>query len=392
MTNHVSMHVDRRPMLVGVAIAAALVTACEKPAAVAPQPPEVYVAPVVQQDVPEYLDLVGQTAGFQDVEIRARVEGFLQSVNFREGSFVRKGDLLYQIDPKPLEAALAEANAGLATDRARLAKADNDVARYTPLVAKQAVSQRELDDARANQNAMRSQVEAAQAVVSKATLDLGYTKIFSPISGLVGTTQVKPGALVGRGESTLLTTVSLIDPIIFRVAITEADYLRIIKRDPTRAGQEGKASGVQLTLADGTTHPETGKIGPVERAVNASTGTLGVQFYFPNPHAVLRPGQYGRARVLLDTRAGALLVPQRAVQELQNLYSVAIVGDDGKVTFHNVKVGPRVDTLWVIEEGVKPGDKVVAEGLQALRDGMTVRTKPMPPQGSETKAESGEAK
>jgi len=392
VTNHVSMHVDRRPMLVGVAIAAALVTACEKPAAVAPQPPEVYVAPVVQQDVPEYLDLVGQTAGFQDVEIRARVEGFLQSVNFREGSFVRKGDLLYQIDPKPLEAALAEANAGLATDRARLAKADNDVARYTPLVAKQAVSQRELDDARANQNAMRSQVEAAQAVVSKATLDLGYTKIFSPISGLVGTTQVKPGALVGRGESTLLTTVSLIDPIIFRVAITEADYLRIIKRDPTRAGQEGKASGVQLTLADGTTHPETGKIGPVERAVNASTGTLGVQFYFPNPHAVLRPGQYGRARVLLDTRPGALLVPQRAVQELQNLYSVAIVGDDGKVTFHNVKVGPRVDTLWVIEEGVKPGDKVVAEGLQALRDGMTVRTKPMPPQGSETKAESGEAK
>jgi len=379
-------------MLVGVAIAAALVTACEKPAAVAPQPPEVYVAPVVQQDVPEYLDLVGQTAGFQDVEIRARVEGFLQSVNFREGSFVRKGDLLYQIDPKPLEAALAEANAGLATDRARLAKADNDVARYTPLVAKQAVSQRELDDARANQNAMRSQVEAAQAVVSKATLDLGYTKIFSPISGLVGTTQVKPGALVGRGESTLLTTVSLIDPIIFRVAITEADYLRIIKRDPTRAGQEGKASGVQLTLADGTTHPETGKIGPVERAVNASTGTLGVQFYFPNPHVVLRPGQYGRARVLLDTRPGALLVPQRAVQELQNLYSVAIVGDDGKVTFHNVKVGPRVDTLWVIEEGVKPGDKVVAEGLQALRDGMTVRTKPMPPQGSETKAESGEAK
>ena len=392
MTNHVSMHVDRRPMLVGVAIVAALVTACEKPAAVAPQPPEVYVAPVVQQDVPEYLDLVGQTAGFQDVEIRARVEGFLQSVNFREGSFVRKGDLLYQIDPKPLEAALAEANAGLATDRARLAKADNDVARYTPLVAKQAVSQRELDDARANQNAMRSQVEAAQAVVSKATLDLGYTKIFSPISGLVGTTQVKPGALVGRGESTLLTTVSLIDPIIFRVAITEADYLRIIKRDPTRAGQEGKASGVQLTLADGTTHPETGKIGPVERAVNASTGTLGVQFYFPNPHVVLRPGQYGRARVLLDTRPGALLVPQRAVQELQNLYSVAIVGDDGKVTFHNVKVGPRVDTLWVIEEGVKPGDKVVAEGLQALRDGMTVRTKPMPPQGSETKAESGEAK
>ena len=329
-----------------------------------------------------YLDLVGQTQGFQDVDIRARVEGFLDTVNFREGSFVRKGDLLYQIDPKPLEATLAQANAELATARARLAKTDNDVARYTPLVAKQAVSQRELDDARAAQDATRSQVEAAKAAVEKATLDLGYTRITSPINGLVGTTQVKPGSLVGRGESTLLTTVSQIDPIIFRVAITEADYLRIIKRDPTRAGQEGKVSGIQLTLADGTTHPQTGTIGPVERAVNSATGTLGVQLYFPNPDNVLRPGQYGRARVLLDTKAGALLVPQRAVQELQNLYSVAVVGADNKVAFRNVKVGPRVDTLWVIEDGLKPGEQVVAEGLQSVRDGMTVRTKPMPAPGA----------
>ena len=250
------MQADPRTMLVAAAMVAALSTACEKPAAVvAPQPPEVYVASVVQQDVPEYLDLVGQTQGFQDVEIRARVEGFLDTVSFREGSFVRKGDILYQIDPKPLQATLAQANAAkatgdadLATAQARLAKANNDVARYTPLVLKQAVSQRELDDARALQDAAasqvdaaKSQIDAAKAAVDKAKLDLGYVQITSPINGLAGTTLVKPGSLVGRGESTLLTTVSVLDPMIFRIAIAEADYLRIIKRDPTRAGQAGES-------------------------------------------------------------------------------------------------------------------------------------------------------
>jgi membrane fusion protein (multidrug efflux system) len=389
----VTMQADRRSMLVAAAIAAALTAACEKPIAVAPPPPEVYVATVVEQDVPVFLDLVGQTQGFQDVDIRARVEGFLDTVNFREGSFVRKGDLLYQIDPKPLQATLAQVNAELATARARLAKSDNDVARYTPLVVKQAVSQRELDDARASQDAMRSQVEASRAAVDKATLDLGYVRVLSPIGGLVGTTQVKPGSLVGRGESTLLTTISQIDPIIFRVAVTEADYLRIIKRDPSRTGQESRAQGIELTLADGTTHPQTGKLGPVDRAVNAATGTLGMQINFPNPDNVLRPGQYGRARILVETKAGALLVPQRAVQELQNLRSVAVVGSDNKVAFRNVKTGPRVDTLWVIDEGLKAGEQVVAEGLQALSDGMTVRTKAMAaPETTKTASAAGEAK
>jgi len=386
------MPADPRTMLVAAAMAAALSTACEKPVAVAPPPPEVYVTSVVQQDVPIYLDLVGQTQGFQDVDIRARVEGFLETVDFREGSFVRKGDLLYQIDPKPLQSTLAQANAAtatgdadVATAQARLDKANNDVARYTPLVAKQAVSQRELDDARAAQNAARSQVDAARsqvdaakAAADKAKLDLSYVRITSPINGLVGTTLVKPGSLVGRGESTLLTTISVIDPMTVRVAATEADYLKVIKRDPKRSGQQTRASGIQLTLADGTVHSHPGTLGSVDRAVNAQTGTLGLQINFPNPENVLRPGQYARARLLLETKVGALLVPQRAVQELQSLYSVAVVGPDSKVTFHNVKVGPRVDSLWVIEEGLKPSDQVVAEGLQALSDGMTVRTKPMP--------------
>ena len=381
------MPANRGRPIAAVIAAAALTAACEKPAAIAAPPTEVYVADVLQKDVPVYLDLVGQTQGFRDVDIRARVEGFLDSVNFREGSFVRRGDLLYQIDPKPLEALLAAAKADQATAQARLEKANNDVTRYTPLVVKQAVSQQELDNARAAQEAARSQVDAAKAAVEKAALDLSYTRVTSPIDGLVGTTQVKPGNLVGRGESTLLTTVSQIDPIIFRVGVTEADYLRVIKRDPGRAGAAPRAGGIELTLADGTTHPQTGHLGPVERAVNAATGTLGIQLLFPNPDSVLRPGQYGRARLLLDTKAGALLVPQRAVQELQNQYSVAVVTGD-KVAFRNVKVGPRVDALWVIEEGLEPGEQVVGEGLQAIRDGMTVRTKPMP---VPTTGRSGEA-
>lgn len=383
------MRSDRLTTLVAVATVATLHAACEKPAAVAAPPPEVYVTGVVQRDVPVYLDLVGQTQGFQDTDVRARVEGFLESVDFREGSFVRRGDLLYQIDPKPLAAALAQAKAELATAQARLDKSNNDVARYLPLVAKQAVSQKELDDARAMQAAGQSQVEAAKAAVEKATLDLGYVRVLSPIDGLVGTTQVKPGSLVGRGESTLLTTVSQINPIIMRVGVTEADYLRVIKRDPRRTGQEPTAEGIQLTLADGTVHPHSGKLGPVERAVNASTGTLGVQIYFPNPDFVLRPGQYGRARLLVDTKAGALLIPQRAVLAMQSLYSVAVVGADNKVAFRSVKVGPRVDSMWVIDEGLQPGDQVVAEGQQALTDGMTVRTKPVA--ASETAATTGDA-
>ena len=318
-----------------------------------------YVTAVVQQDVPVYLELVGQTAGFQDVDIRARVEGFLETVNFQEGSFVKQGDLLYTIDRKPLEAILAEGKATQATAEARLSKANNDVARYTPLVAKQAVSKQELDNALAEQEASKSQVEAAKASVEKATLDLSYTRVTSPITGLVGTTEVKAGNLVGRGESTLLTTISQINPVLFRVGVTEADYLRVA-RQVQAAGKSsgGSREGIELTLADGTRYPQTGKINTVERAVDPTTGTLGIELVFPNPQQILRPGGYGRARILLDTRVGALLVPQRSVQELQNLYSVAVVEGD-KVAFRNVKVGPA--------RRVALGDRRRTQGWRAGR-------------------------
>ncbi len=376
----------RRTVLAAGAVAAALSMACQKPAPPPPPPPpEVYVTAVVQRDVPVYLELVGQAQGYQDVDIRARVEGFLETVNFQEGTFVKRGDLLYTIDRKPLEAIVAQGTADQATAEARLAKANNDVNRYTPLVAKQAVSKQELDNALAEKDASTSQVAAAKAAVEKATLDLGYTRVTSPISGLVGTTQVKPGNLVGRGESTLLTTISQIDPILFKVGVTEADYLRVA-RQVTASGKSsgGSREGIELRLADGTRYPQTGKINTIDRAVDPTTGTLGMELVFPNPQQILRPGQYGRARILLDTKRGALLVPQRAVQELQSIYTVAVVDSGNKVAFRTVKVGQKVDSLWVIEEGLKAGDQVVVEGLQRIQDGMTVSAKPAPapPAGS----------
>ncbi len=340
--------------------------------------PEVYVADVVQKDVPVYTELVGQTRGSQDVEIRARVEGYLDRVAFTEGSFVRKGALLYQIDPLPLEATLANAKANLATAQARLDKTNTDANRLTPLAKQQAVSQQELDNALSARDAARAQVDAQKATVDKATLDLGYTRITSPLDGLVGTTQVKAGNLVGRGESTLLTTVSQTDPILFRAGISEAEYLRLAKQiaEAGGAAAERPRAEIHLLLADGTVHPHPGHVDAIERAVDPTTGTLAVQFKFPNPQRVVRPGQYGRARFVVETKPGALLVPQRAVIELQNLYSLAVVGAGNKVEFRNVKVGPRVDSLWLIEEGLKPGEKVVVEGLQKVRDGVVVSPKP----------------
>jgi membrane fusion protein (multidrug efflux system) len=352
----------------------------EKTAPPPAAPPEVVVTPVVQQDVPIQMELVGQTKGSADVDIRARVEGFLEDVAFTEGSVVKKGQVLYRIDTKPFEASLANAQADMATAQARLAKATNDVNRYRPLVAQQAVSQQELDNALSAQSAAQAQVEAQKAKVEQERLNLGYTTVTSPIDGLVGTTQVKAGNLVGRGDATLLTTVSELDPILFRAGVSEAEYLRLSKRaEELRRERGGEAVPVTLVLADGTSHPYPGKLDVIERAVDSTTGTLTIQFKFPNPGNVLRPGQYGRAQFVLETRKGALLVPQRAVQELQNLYSVAVVGTDNKIQFKTVKVGPRVGSLWVITDGLQSGDRVVVDGLQRAREGVTVTPKTAPP-------------
>jgi membrane fusion protein, multidrug efflux system len=355
----------------------AATVACSKKEAPPPPPPEVQVAEVVRKDVPIYIELVGATLGSQDIEIRSRVEGYLISMNFIEGSFVKKGQLLYRIDPQPLEAALAETKADLATAQARLEKTNNDVARYRPLVPQQAISQQELDNALSAQQAATAQVAAFDAKLAKARLDLAYTSITSPIDGLIGTTQKKVGSLVGRNETTPLTTVSQINPILFRCAIAEAEYLRLARRNP-QSGKPGteRQTNVELILADGTVFPHIGHLDAVERAVDAATGTLTGQFSFPNPERLLRPGQYGKARFAPEVKEGALLVPQLAVQEIQGLYSVMVVKSDATVEQRMVKAGDRVGNSWVIESGLKPREKVIVEGIQRVRPGIKVSAKP----------------
>jgi membrane fusion protein, multidrug efflux system len=350
--------------------------ACSKKEPPPPPPPEVQVSSVIQRDVPIYIELVGATLGSEDVEIRARVEGYLSSMNFTEGSFVKKGQLLYKIDPQQFQAALSQAQANLATAKSRLEKTNNDVARFKPLAEQKAVSQQELDNALSAQEAARFQVTAYDALVDKAKLDLAYTTISSPIDGLIGTTQKKVGSLIGRGENTLLNTISQINPILFRCAIAEAEYLRLARTAAVKNKSLEKQFGVELILADGTVHPHKGRLDAIERAVDPTTGTLTGQFSFPNPERILRPSQYGRARIVTDVKQDAMLVPQRAVQEIQGLYSVMVVKPDATVEQRMVKAGERVGNLWIVDSGVKPGEKVIVEGIQKVRPGVKVSATP----------------
>jgi membrane fusion protein, multidrug efflux system len=362
------------PILVACFLLMVGAACSKKEASTPPPPPEVQVAEVVQKDVPIYIELVGSTLGSEDVEIRARVEGYLVSINFTEGSFVRKGQLLYKLDPKPFEVAIDQAKANLATAQAALEKTDNDVARFRPLFERQAVSKQELDNALSAQQAARAQVDAHKAAVAQAQLDLGYTNITSPVDGVIGTTQTKVGSLVSRGV-TLLNIVSQLNPILFRCAIAEAEYLRLARLGANRDKSLEKKFGVELILADGTVFPHRGRLDAIERAVDPTTGTLTGQFRFPNPEQLLRPGQYGKARLVTEVKEGAVLVPQLAVQERQGLYSVMVVKPDATVEQRTVKTGERVGNLWIVDSGVRPGEKVIVEGLQKVQPGAKVVAK-----------------
>jgi len=329
----------------------------------------VKVAPVFRKTVPVLVENVGQTRGSVEVEIRARVEGFIDRVAFTEGRPVKKGELLYEIDPKPYQAALDRAKGNLATAQASRAKAKNDVARYKPLVEKNAISRQEYETSVSIEEAAAAQVEAAKAGVQSAELDLSYTKILSPIDALAGKTEVKAGALVGRGQSTLLTTLSTIEPIYARFSLSERDYLTIARK---YKDGEGAQSVFEMLLSDGSLHPHKGKFVFIERLVDPTTGTIMVEVSFPNPEKIVRPGQFCRVRVPIDTRENALLVPQRAVTELQATWSVAVVGADNKVEMRPVKTGIRYGNLWQIESGLNAGDRVVVEGVQKVRNGSTV--------------------
>lgn len=354
-----------------VIVCALFVISCQKKEeAPPPPPPEVKVAVVLQKTVPIYVENIGETIGATDVEIRARVQGFLESVNFEEGSFVTKGQLLYTIDPQQYEADLATAKGQTAQAQAQLSKAQADVARYKPLVELNAISRQEYDTAVSAEEAAAAALEAAKAVEDNSKIDLGYTKVVSPIDGLVGKSQVKAGNLVGRGENTLLTVVSNIDSIHVRSNISERDYLRLARaRESTT---EKPKDNFELVLADGSVFNHKGGLVFADRAVDPSTGTLGIEAAFPNPERLLRPGQYGRLRVAIDEKKDAILVPQTAVQELQGNYSVAVVGADNKVTLRPVQAGARIGDLWLIDSGLKAGEKIVVEGLQKVREGSAV--------------------
>ena len=372
----------RIPILLGVWL---LTLGCRDKTAPAPAPIPVVAAEVIVRDQPVYFEAMGQTAGSQDVEIRARVDGILESVLFREGTMVEKDALLYTIDPSSLEANLAQARGGLAQAEAAFDKAQRDVKRLTPLWEKNAVSRQMLDDAIAAQNSASGAVETARGAVDNMQIQLGYTKIYAPIAGLIGKTEVKPGNLVGRGQNTLLTTISVLDPIAVRFSISEQEFLALQQAYPENKRAQASAAVFELVLADGSVLPGKGTVVFADRSIDPATGTLLLEAAFPNPDLRVRPGQFARVRVPTRTIPGAILVPQRAVQELQATYSVFVVTADSRAEFRRVTIGPRVGSLYVIESGLQPGEKIVVEGGQKLQNNLPVAAT-LQPAASETPA------
>lgn len=351
-----------------------------------PRPPEVEVVQVEQKDVPIWKEWIGILEGLVNAQIKPQVTGYLLRQTYKDGAFVKKDQLLFEIDPRTLQAVadqakgqLANAEGQVATAEANQIKAQNDVERYTPLAKEQAIPQQDLDNAiQANQAAKsqvaaaKAQVEAAKAQVASAQLNLGFTKVLSLIDGIAGIAQAQIGDLVS--PSTLLTTVSTVDPIKIYFPVSEREYLDYVKEHPD---EDKRHLRLQLILANGSVYPHEGQTTLVDRQIDVKTGTLRVQGVFPNPGNVLRPGEYAHIRTVIATRKGALVVPQKAVSELQGNYQVAVVGSDNKVQIRPVKVGERIGTDWIIGEGLKPGERVVAEGVQKVRGGTAVNPKPM---------------
>lgn len=349
----------------------------EKEAAPPPSPPTVKVVDVIQQDVPLYSEWVAQLNGDTNAEIVPKVQGYLLKQNYREGFFVDKGQLLFEIDPRPFEAALNQSKAQLEVAKAQLSKADTDRVRDTPLAAQNAIPQKQLDNDMAAEAAAKAQVDAAQAMVEQAQLNLDWTKVYCPIDGVAGVATAQVGDLVG--PTTKMTTISKVDPIRAYFSISENQYLANAARISEVIGglRKGGALPVQYIQADETTYASVGRIILANREVSAQTGTIQFAAEFPNPNATLRPGGFGRVRIKTGENKGALLVPQTAVIEVQSAYQVVVIDADNKASFRPVKVGDRVGAKWVVTDGLKVGEKVVAEGFQKVRDGVTVNAEPL---------------
>ena len=333
----------------------------------------------VQQDVPIYSEWIGTTDGSINAQIRARVQGYLQERHYREGTVVKAGDLLFSIDPRPYMAALDQARGDLGRAEATVGKTKLDVSRYTPLAKEGAMSQQELDNAIQADRGNEASVVAERAAVRQAELNLAWTQVRSPIDGIAGISVAQIGDLISA--STLFTTVSRVDPLKVTFPISEREYLKFADligramQAEKRAEKHGRP--LELILADGSVYSERGAIALPDREVDLKTGTITLVSYFSNPNHTLRPGLYAKVRVVTNTKKGALLVPQRAVQELQGAYRLAVVTAENTVSMRPVKMGARVGKLWVVEEGLNPDERIVVEGLLKVKDGAQVNPKPI---------------
>ena len=343
-----------------------------KDAKPAPPPPGVTVAPVIQKDVPIRQEWIGTMSGNVDADIRPKVEGFLLTKLYAEGTLVEKGQAMYQLDKRQAQAAVEQAQGNMERAQAALSQAEIDVNRFTPLVAQRAVSQAELDKAHSAQRAAKAMVDANQAMVDNAKLNLNWTTVTAPITGIAGVSKSQIGDLIT--PNTVMTTISSVNPIYVDVNIAEQDYLRFRREKEKSSESAGK--NLELILGDGSVFPQHGKVLFLGREVDSRTGTILVRGEFANPGNLLRPGQYARVRAVTELRKGAMLVPAAAVSELQGLYQVGVVGSDNKVTIKTVKLGPQFGDMWVVDSGVQPGEHVIVDGLQRVRTGVLVTPTP----------------
>jgi RND family efflux transporter MFP subunit len=344
--------------------------------AAAPPPPNVQVAAVVQQNVPIYHEYIATLDGYVNAVIQPQVSGYLVKQNYREGEVVRKNEVLFNIDPRPFQAVLDQTKAQLAQGEAQLGKTQLDVQRDTPLAKEKAIAQSQLDNEIQANLAAKATVQADKAAIEQAEINLEFTNVRSLIDGVAGIATGQVGNLVG--PQSILTTVSQLDPIKAYFVVNEQQYLAFIQRNPTAAQRTRTEQQLQLelVLADGSIYPKKGRFFAVDRQVDIQTGAIRLAGLFPNPDNVLRPGQYGRVRFVSYIRANALLVPQKAVTELQGIQQVAVVGDDNKVNIRSVRMGERVGPMWIVEDGLKPGERVVVEGVQKVREGVAVKIVP----------------
>jgi membrane fusion protein (multidrug efflux system) len=362
--------------------------ACGKPASAPPAAaPEVLTVKVGHHDVPIVREWIGTLQGDVDAEIRPKVQGYLLRRAYSEGAVVKKGQTLFEIDRRQFQAAYDQATGTVGRAKAALAKTNVDVERYTPLVAQKAVSQQELDNALAARDEATAALASAEASQQEAKLNLEWTRVASPIDGVAGIAQAQVGNLVDGGV--VLTTVSSVDPIRVQFSISEQEYMSVAGRLNTRVeGRPEDGAKLELVLTDGSVYPYPGYGSALNRQVDVKTGTIAIIGKFPNPGNLLRPGQFARVRAVIETRKDAVVVPQRAVSELQGSFMVGVVKSDATAEIRPVTVGPRIGNEWVIEKGLEAGDEVIVEGLQFVRTGSKVVAKPAPAEGNEQNAEA----